>query len=348
MGYGFLVLSVSLYEVGFVVPAVVRHALTRLETLLATFAHRANAGQVPLIVSRPRLRRVVVPLTLAASVALAVACAWMFGWITHDAATRVVVLDGVPRINAKAFGSRARFRIGQWLETDAQSRARLEVPGVGGVAIEPRSRVRLTEASSTIYRLRLERGALRALISAPAGRFIVDTPSSVAVDLGCAYTLELDEGGGSLLRVSSGLVALSHDQREALIPAGFACASVGPTGGCTPYNVDASAVFQQTIRELDLVAGLIASDNGALARVLDQSRERDAVTLWHLVARTESPARDRVVARLAELVPPPDGVSREGAAAGDRAMLDLWWNSFGYGALEMWRAMSVQLPMANK
>ena len=33
---------------------------------------------------------------------------------------------------------------------------------------------------------------------------------------------------------------------------------------------------------------------------------------------------------------------------GDRAMLDRWWDSFGYGAIEMWRMLSYRIVPANK
>jgi hypothetical protein len=40
--------------------------------------------------------------------------------------------------------------------------------------------------------------------------------------------------------------------------------------------------------------------------------------------------RGAVYDRLAQLAPPPVGVTREGAVGGDRRMLDLWWQGIGY------------------
>jgi len=45
----------------------------------------------------------------------------------------------------------------------------------------------------------------------------------VAADLDVAYTLEVDNAGGSLLRVTSGWVALQLKDRESMVPAGAAC-----------------------------------------------------------------------------------------------------------------------------
>ncbi len=60
------------------------------------------------------------------------------------------------------------------------------------------------------HRLRLERGALQALILAPPGQFHVETPAAVATDLGCAYRIAVDERGDSELRVTSGWVSLDR------------------------------------------------------------------------------------------------------------------------------------------
>jgi len=48
--------------------------------------------------------------------------------------------------------------------------------------------------------------------------FIVETPLATAVDLGCKYTLEVQEDGSSLLHVTLGLVALERDARETIVP----------------------------------------------------------------------------------------------------------------------------------
>jgi hypothetical protein len=71
--------------------------------------------------------------------------------------------------------------------------------------------------------------------------------------------------------------------------------------------------------------------------VLSQARVRDALTLWHLLFRTEGADRESVYARLSELVPPPAGVTRDGVLLLQSAMLDAWWNSFGLGDISTWR-----------
>jgi hypothetical protein len=46
--------------------------------------------------------------------------------------------------------------------------------------------------------------------------------------------------------------------------------------------------------------------------------------------------------RLASFVPPPTGVTRDGIRAGDRRMLDAWWDALGLGTTSLWRTWSQQ------
>jgi hypothetical protein len=74
-----------------------------------------------------------------------------------------------------------------------------------------------------------------------------------------------------------------------------------------------------------------------LAIVLAESRKRDALSLWHLLARVEEGQRLSVYDRLVKLAPPPAGVTKEGILRLDQPMLDLWWNQLGFDDISIWR-----------
>ena len=80
----------------------------------------------------------------------------------------------------------------------------------------------------------------------------------------------------------------------------------------------------------------------ALTLVLNESTERDEVTLWHLLSRVPPLDRDRVFDRLATFAPPPAGVTREGIRNGDKQMLGAWWDALGLGSTSLWRKWSQQ------
>jgi len=73
------------------------------------------------------------------------------------------------------------------------------------------------------------------------------------------------------------------------------------------------------------------------AIVLHQARLRDALTLWHLLARVDEGQRVPVYDRLNQLAPPPAAVSKEGILRLDQAMLDLLWNELGFDDISVWR-----------
>jgi FecR protein/Putative zinc-finger len=232
-------------------------------------------------------------------------------------------LDGTPRIGSSAIANKGQLGVGQWLETDSHSRAQIIVSSIGQVEIGANTRVKLLETQPSEHRLELARGKMSARIWAPPRLFFVDTPSAVAADLGCAYTLEVDDSGGSLLRVTSGWVALELKDRESMVPAGAACQTRPGIGPGTPYFEDASVDFRQALATLDFGNDLSAK-NFALQLLLGRARPRDTLTLWHLLARVDGKDRDNVYEKIAGFVPPPPGVTREGVLRLDQEMLELW------------------------
>jgi hypothetical protein len=189
--------------------------------------------------------------------------------------------------------------------------------------------------------LALARGTMHARIWAPPNQFFVETPSTLAVDLGCAYTLTVDDEGAGLVSVLVGWVGFKWRDRESFIPAGSACATRPRIGPGTPYNERVSPAFREALSTIDFSPG---SPDGAsaLSIVLGEATERDEVTLWHLLSRVPASDRDRVFDRLAALVAPPPGVTRDGIRAGDKRMLDAWWDALGLGSTSLWRTWSQQ------
>ena len=229
-----------------------------------------------------------------------------------------------------------RLPVGGWLETDDRSTASINVGTIGQVSVEPRTRLRLISARDGDHRLQLERGTLRATIWAPPGQFVVETASSTAVDLGCAYTLTMDDEGAGLVSVLVGWVGFEWRGRESFIPAGSMCATRPGRGPGTPYNEHVSPAFREALQTIDFVSQ--SPEAGRRARgSCRKAQERDEVTLWHLLTRVDAGERDRVFDRLAQFVPPPPGVTRDGIRAGRRDMLDAWWDALGLGTAAWWR-----------
>jgi hypothetical protein len=323
----------------------------RLEQLLGTLRHAPAVPFDPSTVVTPALstagtRRESprhVLFLIAASLVAAVGAALT---VAFSAAPRpaweVSTLEGTPTIADTGIDRSGSLPVGEWLETGASARARIDVGGVGRVDLAPHSRIRLTSMAEGNLRLRLARGTMHAIIWAPPGQFFVDTPSSTAIDLGCAYTLHVADDGAGIVEVDSGWVGFQWRGKESFIPAGAICATRPGIGPGTPHFPAVSPAFETALGRLDFEITNASDRANAVSTILAEARPADAVTLWHLLQRVEPGERDRVFDRLAAFVPPPPGVTHEGVRAGRREMLDRWWDELGFGSMQVWRRWQQQ------
>jgi hypothetical protein len=250
--------------------------------------------------------------------------------VRNDAQTgwEVARLGGVPRIDSQRISDKGRLGIGQWLETDSVSRAQIEVADIGNVEIDPDTRVRILQSGAHEHRLELAQGRLSARIAAPPKLFFVNTPSGVAEDLGCAYTLEVDKSGNSHLRVTLGWVSLQLNDRTSVVPSGAACVTRPGIGPGTPYFEDASAAFRSALSEFDFPADQ-SSRASSLETIMSEARPTDAMSLFYLLPRVNPTERARIYDRMAVLVAPPKGVTREGMLNLNPQMMESWQEELG-------------------
>jgi len=339
--------------------------IQKLEKVLGRYRHDRPAPSFENIVEvrpakiRSRFLNFPLPFAFGAAAAILVVAVTLILFLrlrpVHNLgpAWDVARLEGAPRVGSKAIRGNAaigKLGVGQTLETDDSSRAAITFDETGRVEVERSSRLRLVTNGPGHKRLSLERGTIRATIWAPPGEFVVDTPSAVAVDLGCVYTLHVDDSGAGLLRTTMGWVGFKLSGHESFIPAGAVCATRPKIGPGTPYFEDSTPTFRDALSRFDFAEN--TPERGSLlGTILTDARKDDALTLWHLLSRVSDADRPRVYDRLAALAPPPAAVSRDGILNLDRQMLDAWWNSLGYGDVGLWRTYErdwSQRPSAAK
>jgi hypothetical protein len=323
--------------------------IQKLEALLGQFQHSGRDLVFPEIVHKRRwslLPARIQPFAWAMGLVTALVIATAIFVAQREKRTPIVVsgwnvsrVAGTPYLGNVPVGRKedSRLEIGQILETDPQSRARLRAESIGQIEIEPNTRVRLLAMAAGLKQIALDRGTIHTYIWAPPGQFVVDTPSATTVDLGCAYTLQVDDSGAGMVRTSLGWVGFKLKGRESFIPAGAACVTRPTVGPGTPYFEDASAKFRTALRQFDFEDMTPQQRAADLAKVLAESRKRDALTLWHLLSRTDEKQRMAVYEHLRTLVPPPAGVTKEGVLRLDQIMLDRWWNELGFDDISVWR-----------
>ena len=205
------------------------------------------------------------------------------------------------------------LRVGEWVETDDSSRVVIAVGHIGQVEVQPRTRIQLVTARADDHRLALARGAIEAKVDTIPRIFFVETPVGTAVDLGCAYRLEMDSLGNGLLHVTAGMVEFQARGADARVPMGAVVLTRAGVGPGIPYVEDASDALRRALAAVDVRA------------ILAAARPDDAISLWHLLRRVETSQRGAVYDRLASLVPPPPGVTRDAAVALEAAALNAYW-----------------------
>ncbi len=325
----------------------------KLETALGRYRHNQpppafdQIADVPPVKGPKRFFNLRFSFQFAAVAATLLIAATLFYFLRRPKpgvdsgpAWEVARLEGAPKVGSKSISANsgvAKFAVGQTLTTDASSRASITLDETGRVEVDAGSRLRLVTNGPGRKRLALERGTIHAVIWAPPGQFVVDTPSAVAVDLGCVYTLHVDDSGAGLLRTTMGWVGFKLNGHESFIPAGAVCKTRPKIGPGTPYFEDASPSFLNALFRFDFEPTTPAERNALLGILLVDARKNDALSLWHLLSRVSDDDRPGVYDRLASLARPPTGVTREGILRLDRHALDLWWNSLGFGDIYLWR-----------
>ena len=323
----------------------------KLENLLGRYRHDQPAPAFDQIaVEQPASRRWRFPAFRFSFQLAAVAALLVVGISTFlvyrarlasnsGPAWEIARIQGAPRVGWHSLSANsltATLKVGQTLVTDNSSRASITLDETGQIEIDPASRLRVVSSGPNRKRLSLERGTIHATIWAPPGEFVVDTPSAVAVDLGCVYTLHVDDSGAGLLRTTMGWVGFRLNGHESFIPAGAVCATRPKIGPGTPYFEDASTSFREALAKFDFAKITSQERNALLGILLVNARKEDALTLWHLLLRVSDADRPGVYDRLVALAPPPKDVTREGVLRLDQRMLDSWWNSLGYGDVYLW------------
>jgi hypothetical protein len=244
----------------------------------------------------------------------------------------VTELHGDVRMGRDRAAVSSRMRPGQSVITGAAARVRLANEDFGEVNLSPASALRMIHSADGRDVMSLERGRLHAFIWAPPRQFVVETPSSRTIDLGCEYTLTVDARGDGLVEVELGWVAFQFGPQESFIPAGAACRTTRRSGPGIPFFVDAEPAFREALEQYESAGG-----PAALQRVLAFARAADGLTLWHLLTRVPVERRSAVFDRFAELINLPDGVERSKALAKDAHTLDLCWNALGLDDAGWWR-----------
>jgi hypothetical protein len=249
---------------------------------------------------------------------------------------RVLARAGRPTVSGVAIAQSGTLSAGGVVETDGRSQAEIRAGRIGRIRVEAGSRVRLLATSAGRHRLGVDRGRIAARLWAPPFTFGFSTPSIEAFDVGCAFTMDVDDRGTTTVRVTSGWVQFERPDRQQLIPEGAVAIAEAGKPLAAPFFDDASPAFKRALYAIDGETIGDEERRSALATLLAEARPRDVYTLLQLNRDLTPPERLLVYDHATMLHPPPSGVTREGFAANNGAMLESWRRTLGFAEVKRW------------
>jgi hypothetical protein len=248
----------------------------------------------------------------------------------------VNVLQGSPQLSGSVVTDRADLVVGQFLTTDSKARASIRIANLGVVDVAPSSRIRLIATNAKHHRIALEYGTISVHMWAPPFSLAVDTPSTTVFDLGCAFTLHVEQNGRGRVQVTSGWIEFQTASRNVIVPAGAEATTQPGLGPGTPYFTDATPVLKAAVAEFDSHANDDSVRSAALQSILENARPRDALTLLSLMNQLPRPQRAMLLDRLALLVPIPSGYTRDDVLGLRQDAMDAYWNALHLGSPKSW------------
>lgn len=249
---------------------------------------------------------------------------------------KVNVLHGAPQLSGSAITNRARLGVGQFLTTDSDARASIRVADLGVVNVAPDSRIRLIATGAKHHRIALDYGTISVHMWAPPFSLAVDMPSATLFDLGCAFTLHVEQNGHGKVYVTSGWIEFQTGSRSVIVPAGAEATTQPELGPGTPYFSDATPALKAAVAEFDSHADDDSVRAAALQSILENARARDALTLLSLMNQLPRPQRAMLLDRLALFVPIPSGYTRDDVLDLREDAMDDYWNALHLGSPKSW------------
>lgn len=276
---------------------------------LKSLKYQPKPGRWEALASAPP-RRSRRPFVVAGVLLAALLSIGVFVGTRENGLPMELVVDGARR--TASLGRR-------WLETKPNESATVTIADIGQVTVEPGSRVRLLNTGPDQHRLELARGTLHARVTAPPRLFVVETPTASAIDLGCAYTLEVTDEG-SELTVESGMVSLAGKGREVTVLEGMRAVSSASRAPTTPVAIDASPAFVEAVAQFD-------RERTGVDQLIVLARPADAATLWHLLPVVPATSRAAMFGTLRSMVRAPESLTVETSGDANSPAMQQWFAS---------------------
>lgn len=266
-----------------------------------------------------------IPLKWISVTAFIVILALIYFFILSAPSWKVYKLSGNPKLNSQTIAEPEDLNGGDILTTDQNSQARIEFFDEGEIIVKPDSRL---IKRNDDYEFELAYGSVGVNKFNARKFFAVFTPSVTIKDyyMGGEYELVVGKDGNVEVKNIEGWLILQKGVQEVILPQMYYCRAFNDRGIGVPVRMNAGELLKKAVFEFNMSG----QPEEAFTAIILNSGKSDAVTLWHLIQKTEASRRAAVFDKLVQLAPLPEGVTREGILSLDKNMLQKWLNEIEY------------------
>lgn len=236
--------------------------------------------------------------------------------LTSKSGWEIMQFSGQPMINDQKLQEGDSFKPNDVISTDPNSTVAFIIPEVGRILIDNSSTIK---RSSSGFEISLESGQIKKYEDNAAEFLTVLTPLAKIKELykGSAFKLKVSERDQTNLSVESGWVIVEVKEFESYVPKNYSCV-ISKGRYVIPFP------STSTPELISLLEGFSGVNDPSIGTILSLSTPKEALSLWHLLQLVSNENRFILFDRLNELIPVPNGVTKEGIQALNKEMLLKW------------------------
>ena len=221
-------------------------------------------------------------------------------------------------IDQNQLNESSSFSADETLGTAENSSAKIIIPGVGRISVEPQTEIkRLQEKNSA----ELFTGKIEVDCTGAEEFFTLLIPASIISNqyIGSVYTVDVKPDKSGQIFVSDGWINIAYKNKEIITATNYYIDFDATLGISMPYNKNSNAEFINAVREF-----LYTRSEMHVERIVSLATQSNALTLWNLFKFISPAKRFLVYRKLNELVPHPPGITNEDILNLNSEKLQIW------------------------
>jgi len=228
----------------------------------------------------------------------------------------IMQFTGQPLLDNQRITENETFSAMATITTDNNSTVTLLIPDIGRILIDTLSTVQRMDTDNEIN---LEQGQIKKYEGNATDFLTVQTPLAKVKEFykGSAFKLKVINNDLTKISVESGWLVVDVKEFQSYISKNYSCV-ISKGRYVIPYYTNGTPEIISLMKDFNGV------NDPSIGTILSLATPKDAISLWHLLQLVSSENRFIVFDKLNEIIPVPNGVTKEGIQALNKDMLMKW------------------------